>query len=77
MVLGEAGKIAMLGVGVGLLASLGFCRLIASMLFRVSSYDPITLVSVAIVLSAVALVACYVPARRASHVDPIRALRYE
>jgi predicted permease len=77
MVLGEAGKIAMLGVGVGLLASLGFCRLIASMLFRVSSYDPVTLVSVAIVLSTVALVACYIPARRASHVDPMRALRYE
>jgi predicted permease len=77
MVLGEAGKIAMLGVSVGLLASLGFCRLIASMLFRVTSYDPMTLVSVAVVLSAVALVACYIPARRASHIDPMRALRYE
>jgi len=77
MVLGEAGKIAALGVGVGIVASIGFCRLIASMLFRVSSYDPVTLVSVAMILPAVALVACYIPARRASHIDPMRALRYE
>lgn len=77
MILGEAGKIATLGVGVGLLASLGFSQLIASMLFRVTSYDAVTLVSVAIILSAVALLACYIPARRASHVDPMRALRYE
>src|ERR1700722_16647989 len=77
MILSEAGKITTLGVGLGLLASLGFSRLIASMLFRVTSYDAMTLVSVAIILSAVALVACYIPARRASHVDPMRALRYE
>jgi predicted permease len=77
MVLGEAGKIASLGVGLGLLGSLGFSRLIASMLFRVTSYDPMTLGCVAIVLSGVALVACYIPARRASHIDPMRALRYE
>jgi len=77
MILVEAGKIAILGVGVGLLASLGFSRLIASMLFRVTSYDAMTLVSVAIILSAVALAACYIPARRASHADPVMALRYE
>ena len=77
MILGEAGKIATLGVCIGLLGSLGFSRLIASMLFRVTSYDAVTLVSVAMILSAVALLASYIPARRASHVDPMRALRFE
>jgi ABC-type antimicrobial peptide transport system permease subunit len=77
MILGEAGKIATLGVGVGLLASLGFSRLITSMLFRVSSYDPLTLVSVVVILSSVAILGCCIPARRASRVDPMRALRYE
>lgn len=77
MILGEAGRIAALGVVGGLLASLGFSQLIASMLFRVTSYDAVTLVSVAIILSAVALLACYIPARRASHVDPMTALRCE
>ena len=76
-VVGEAGRVALLGVGLGLLASVGFSRLIGSMLFRVSSYDPVTLLSVTVILSAVALLACYIPARRASHVDPMRALRCE
>jgi predicted permease len=77
MVLNEAGKIVTLGVIVGLLASVGFTRLIASMLFRVTSYDPLTLAAVAVTLSAVSLAACYIPARRASRVDPMTALRYE
>jgi predicted permease len=77
MVLSEAGRMVTAGVLVGLLASLGLSRLIASMLFRVNSYDPLTIVSVALILSAVALVACYIPARRASRVDPMVALRYE
>jgi ABC-type antimicrobial peptide transport system permease subunit len=77
MVVSQAGKMVVLGVIVGLLASLGFSRPIASMLFRVSSSDPLTFVSVALILSAVALVACYLPARRASRVDPVVALRYE
>ncbi len=77
MVLREAGKIVAIGMTVGLLASLGFSRLIASMLFHVTSYDPLTLVSVTVILSTVALIACYIPARRASHVDPMKALRYE
>src|SRR5215470_7358495 len=77
MLLGEAGKIVTAAMLIGLLASLGFSRLIASMLFRVSSYDPPTLVSVAVILSAAAFLACYVPARRASRVDPMRALRNE
>jgi macrolide transport system ATP-binding/permease protein len=77
MILSEAGKMVMLGVLAGLLASLGVSRLVASMLFGVSSYDPLTFACVGMVLSAVALVACYIPARRASVVDPMVALRYE
>jgi ABC-type antimicrobial peptide transport system permease subunit len=77
MVLGDAARIVALGVFIGLLASVGFSRLIASLLFRVTSYDPLTLVSVATILSAIALGACYIPARRAAKVDPMVALRCE
>ena len=66
-----------LGVLVGLLASLGISRIIASMLFHVSSYDPLTFAGVALIFSVVALIACYIPARRALRVDPMVALRYE
>jgi macrolide transport system ATP-binding/permease protein len=77
MILRQAGKMVTLGVVVGLLASLGVSRLMASMLFGVNSYDPLTFVAVAVILAAVALAACYIPARRAARVDPMVALRYE
>jgi putative ABC transport system permease protein len=77
MVLEQSGKMVGVGVLVGIVGSLGASRLIGSMLFRVKSYDPLTFIAVAVVLSAVALAACFVPARRASRVDPMVALRYE
>jgi len=77
MILRQAGKMVTLGVVVGLLASLGVSRWMASMLFRVNSYDPLTFAAVAVILAAVALAACYIPARRAARVDPMVALRYE
>jgi predicted permease len=77
MVLSQAGRLVILGVFVGLLASFGLTRLMNSILFGVSSYDPLTFLGVALTLSLVALLACYLPARRASSLDPMSALRYE
>jgi predicted permease len=77
MMLSQAGKMAMIGVVIGLVAALGLARLMASMLFGVSTHDPLTFLAVAVLLLAVALAACYVPARRATRIDPMVALRYE
>jgi predicted permease len=77
MVLGQAGKMVMLGVAAGLLSALALTRLMASMLFGVSPADPLTLLGVTVVLTVVSLLACWIPARRATRVDPLVALRYE
>jgi ABC-type antimicrobial peptide transport system permease subunit len=77
LMLGEGMKMALIGVAIGIAAALGLTQLMAKMLFGVSATDPITFCSVALVLTAVALTACYIPARRAMRVDPMVALRYE
>jgi predicted permease len=77
LILGEGTKTALIGVAIGLAAALGLTQLMASVLYGVSATDPLTFAAVAIVLTFVALVACYIPARRAMRVDPIIALRYE
>jgi predicted permease len=77
LILGRGGKLAALGIAIGLTAALGLTRLMASMLYGVGASDPLTFGGVALLLTLVALTACYVPARRASKVDPTEALRCE
>jgi predicted permease len=77
MVLKQGLRIALVGVAIGLAASIGLTRLMSRLLFSVGANDPATFAGVAILLMLVALVACYIPARRAMRVDPMVALRYE
>ena len=77
MVLADGARLTLVGVGIGAAAALGLTRLMSSMLFGVKPTDPLTFASVALLLCAIALLACCLPARRAMRVDPMVALRYE
>ncbi len=77
LILGQGLVLIAIGAGVGLLLALGASQLMKSLLFGISATDPFTFVSVVLVLVGVALLACYLPARRAMKVDPLVALRYE
>jgi putative ABC transport system permease protein len=76
-VVGQGLRVTLLGAAIGLLMSLAVTRVIAGMLYGVSSADPVTLICVSVLLTGVVLLACYIPARRATKVDPMVALRYE
>lgn len=76
-VLREGAQLAALGLALGLVGSLAAARLIATLLFGVKPTDPLTFAAVAVVRASVALAACYIPALRATRVDPLSALRYE
>jgi predicted permease len=77
LVLGGGARMAIVGVAIGTCGALGLTRLMASQLFGVSAHDPLTFAAVGALLTLVAVAACYVPARRATQVDPMVALRHE
>lgn len=77
MLLAQGLRLATVGVAFGLLAAIGFTRLLKGLLFGISANDPMTFAAIALLLVGVALLACWIPARRATKVDPLVALRYE
>jgi putative ABC transport system permease protein len=77
LVLGHALALIACGLVIGLLAAFGMTRGLSATLYEISSTDPFTFVAVAILLATVAMLACYLPARWATRVDPMVALRYE
>jgi ABC-type antimicrobial peptide transport system permease subunit len=77
LILGEGLKLVLAGVALGIIAALAMTRLLTTLLYGVSVTNPVIFLSVVLILVAVSLAACFVPARRAMRVDPIVALRYE
>jgi ABC-type antimicrobial peptide transport system permease subunit len=77
MFVGHGLRLSAVGVAVGLCASAGLMRLMKSLLFGISPLDPVTYAAVPMVLAAAAMIASYLPARRAASVDPVEALRAE
>jgi ABC-type antimicrobial peptide transport system permease subunit len=77
LILRDGFLVTLVGVGAGMLLALGLGQILASTLWDVRATDPVVFLTAPLLLTAVALVACYVPARRAARVDPMVALRYE
>jgi ABC-type antimicrobial peptide transport system permease subunit len=77
LVVGQAMMMVLIGIAIGLIGAFAITRVMASLLYGVSATDPITFGLVSLLLATIALIACIIPARRATKVDPMVALRYE
>lgn len=77
LVIRQGMMLALAGMGIGLLAAFGLTRLMSGLLFGISATDPLTFSTIGLLLGVVALLACWIPAKRATKVDPMIALRYE
>ena len=77
LILGQGLKWSVLGVAIGLILALALSRVLSSLLFQVRATDPAILAGVSLLLGGVALLACYIPAHRATRIDPMVALRWE
>jgi putative ABC transport system permease protein len=75
LVVGNGMALVVAGLVIGLLASVGLTRFLSSLLFNISPTDPLTFALISILLGGVALLACYLPARRATRIDPLSAMR--